>query len=498
MGGLVQIVVVCAPWLNFYAPGPSPGVWPWLVSALCAVLVWLARTRLSVQVVAVSWLAAALLSAVIGLCQYVGVAHHFSFMNVTEMGQAFANLRQRNQFATLTSIGLLALLWLLAQPSDGRAGKMGGQGVAWFLACTLMVALALGNAASGSRTGLLQWLVVAGLVIMWRPTGMGGLRGWAVMALAMYLVAVLVLPVLLQALTGRAYGGLVQRLAEGTGCESRLVLWSNVLHLIEQKPWLGWGWGELDYAHFVTLYPGERFCEILDNAHNLPLHLAVELGVPLAVALCGAGLWLVWRACPWRETDHTRQLAWGVLAVVVLHSMVEYPLWYGPFQMAFGLCVWLLMAGGRAPTLVPQPGRSGAVFRPMLVTAILVLPIGYAAWDYHRISQIYLAPQARDAAYQDNTLDKLQGSWLFSDQVNFAELTTTPVGPDNAARINALAHQVLHYSPEARVVVVVIESAAMLGRTDEVRFFTQRLKVAYPQAHARWSRGVPSDADETD
>ena len=60
--------------------------------------------------------------------------------------------------------------------------------------------------------------------------------------------------------------------------------------LIAQKPWLGWGWGELDYAHFITLYPGARFCDILDNAHNLPLHLAVELGVPLAVVLCGGGL----------------------------------------------------------------------------------------------------------------------------------------------------------------------------------------------------------------
>ena len=46
------------------------------------------------------------------------------------------------------------------------------------------------------------------------------------------------------------------------------------------SPWLGWGWGELDYAHYATLYDGPRFCDILDNAHNLPLHLAVELGIP--------------------------------------------------------------------------------------------------------------------------------------------------------------------------------------------------------------------------
>ena len=68
----------------------------------------------------------------------------------------------------------------------------------------------------------------------------------------------------------------------------------------------------------------------------------MELGLPLALAVCGGGLWLVWRAKPWREADATRQLAWSVLAVILLHSLLEYPLWYGPFQMAFGLSLWLL------------------------------------------------------------------------------------------------------------------------------------------------------------
>ncbi len=71
-----------------------------------------------------------------------------------------------------------------------------------------------------------------------------------------------------------------------------------MLHLIAQKPWLGWGWGELDYAHYMTLFPGVRFCVLLDNAHNLPLHLAVELGVPVAALLCFAVLAWVWKARP--------------------------------------------------------------------------------------------------------------------------------------------------------------------------------------------------------
>ena len=58
--------------------------------------------------------------------------------------------------------------------------------------------------------------------------------------------------------------------------------------------------------------------------------------------VCGGFAWWVLRQMPWREVDPTRQLAWAVLAVILLHSLLEYPLWYGPFQMAFGLCLLML------------------------------------------------------------------------------------------------------------------------------------------------------------
>ncbi|MCX7239458.1 MAG: Wzy polymerase domain-containing protein [Burkholderiales bacterium] len=542
----VSILLLCLPWLNPLTNGPSYSVVQWLGVGLGACLCWviwsLDRTSPDerTRAIAAAWLAAATASAVIGLLQYLGLAEQFGgLINATALGEAYANLRQRNQFATLTSIGLLALLWQVQQwqgrpasSAQATAGAMWAVGVAALL-------LAVGNAASGSRTGLLQWLLVVALTALWSARGQRQAVAVGVGALLAYLLAALALPLILQAATGAHSGGLLARFQEEADCGSRRILWSNVLHLIAQKPWAGWGWGNLDYAHFVTLYPGDRFCEIVDNAHNLPLHLAVELGVPLALALCAAGAWLVWRARPWREFDPTRQIAWGVLAMLLLHSMVEYPLWYGPFQLAAALSVWLLwrtladhkpqsrhceersdaaVHAARSHGLLHFVRNDGKLARddgklarddegvrprndprrvvfPVVAATALIALLSYVTWDYWRVSQLYLAPQARASVYRDNTLDKVRGSWFFQDQVRFAELTTTALTRANAEHIFTLAQQMLYFSPEPRVIEKLIESAVMLGRDDEALFYLQRYKAAFPQAHARWAN--PSGGDKT-
>lgn len=490
--GLLAALLIL-PWLSPYTAGPTPNVWPWLFSAACAVFLWLFKRGLDARLIASGWVLAACLSALIGLVQYFGLAPDFSpWVSQTQVGTAFGNLRQRNQLATLMSIGLVALIALLALPQGRAAGDDEGRRTVPWWAFAGALLLAMGNAVSGSRTGLLQWLLIPALTAWWvLPAGRRRLLVFALQALLAYGVAVAALPWLLELLTGVHIGGLFGRLAEAPTCTSRKILWSNVLTLIAQKPWLGWGWGELEYAHFITLYPGPRFCEILDNAHNLPLHLAVELGLPAAVAICGALGWLAWRARPWAEADPARRMAWGVLAVILLHSLLEYPLWYGPFQMATGLSVLLLWAG-RAPggALLPK-NESNTPFvqiaRSLLAMFMMVL-LAAAAVSYYRVSQIYLPPAERGAAYQDDTLAKIRDSALFPRQAEFAELSVTALTPETAATLNTLALDLLHYSPEPRVIEKLIESAVMLGRNDEALHYLARYRAAFPLEHARWAK----------
>lgn len=516
---------IAAPWLVPFAPGPSANAVPWLagagftlglfllaaparparswLAAAAAVLLFalsrptldgaallaavalvlgaatLGRGRLAADgpgmdgLVASGWLAAAAASAAIALLQYFHLAGPLQpWVYPAAAGDAMANLRQPNLLASLLAIGLASSLWWA-----GRGARL-----AWLVPAVVLLSLA--NAATTSRTGLLHWLLLAVLAAAWRGEARRSRLVLSAIALATYGLGVFLLPPLLAAWTGAPGESLVARVAGDLGCSSRRVLWSNVLQLVAQRPWLGWGWGELDYAHYMHLYPGQRFCAILDNAHNLPLHVAVELGVPAALLLCVVVAGAVWRGRPWAEADPGRRLAWSVLAVLALHSLLEYPLWYAPFQVALGLSIGLLAAPRRSRQAPPSPGIAAG---PAAVVASLALVLlAYAAWDYLRVSQIFLPPQQRQAAWRDHALEHARRSWLFAGQARFAEVTLTPLTPGNAAWTQRSAQDMLHYSPEPRVIEKVLESATMLERYDEAVLHLARYRAAFPREYARW------------
>jgi O-antigen ligase len=518
---LLCSVLLAAPWLNPFATGPSTWVGPWLISAICAstafglgqpaapragvtialgglaawaisrsgwspetlamaaacALVWLMaalargeQTSDFVRVIAAAWALAAVASTAFALLQYFGVADRLEpWVDVSAAGEAFANLRQRNQFASLTAIGMAASLWLSS--TRGRRWP-------WFVA---MAWLAVGNAATTSRTGLVELVLLGAATWCWAGLRSARMRLWIV-GLVAYVAAAVALPMLAEA-AGVTQNPLWQRVTGSSACGSRLVLWSNVLHLIAQRPWLGWGWGDLDYAHYMTLYPGARFCDILDNAHNLPLHLAVELGLPAALALAGFIAWSCWCAQPWKERDDVRQMAWAVLMVLAVHSMLEYPLWYGPFQIALGLSLGLLQwpYGPRSAPVLAWPSAA-----PVALAFLALGGTLYATWDYHRASQIYLPEEERSPGWRHDPLARLGDSWLFRSQVQFAELTLTPLTRANAEWTYRRAQRLLHYSPEPRVVEKLIESEVLLGRDRDLPVQLARYRAAFRDAYDAW------------
>ena len=133
------LLLLTLPWLNPLASGPSPPVVPWLVTVAAAGgLMWLAALRrvwarkfaesLSLQrwaeVLAWALVVAGLASSAMGLLQYFGAAAALEpWIRAGTYGEAFANLRQRNQFASLTNMALVALVWLAVHRRTALANE---------------------------------------------------------------------------------------------------------------------------------------------------------------------------------------------------------------------------------------------------------------------------------------------------------------------------------------------------------------------------------------
>jgi O-antigen ligase len=470
------VALLALPWLWPFTPGPSPNVVPLLVAWGCGLVALLAVVTASQPNVLLegaarrAWLVASLASAGIGLLQWFDVAPHTVLVSTAQVGEAYGNLRQKNQFASLTAIGLAVLLF--------RPGP-----VLRPAAVAAVLLLAVGNALSASRTGLVEWLALTALAAGW-PGPRKQRLGLCVVGFAGYGLAGALLPQVLAWWRGAEAVNVFLRVSTELGCSSRKVLWANVVDLIAQKPWTGWGLGELDYAHYATLYEGSRFCSILDNAHNLPLHLAVEFGVPVAALAVALVCTAVLRGKPWQEAVPVRQLAWAVLTIVGLHSLLEYPLWYGPFQWAVLLALALLVR------LRPvSPDRRAAA---IALVAMCVLALGLVAREYDTVSQAYLAPAERRPAMREDPVRAAGTPLLFRSQLEFAELSITPVTGRSARHVHDLALRMLHYSPEPGVIEKLAESALLLGRSDEVAWLVPRYQAAFPDAYAKWHLREPA------
>ncbi len=425
-----------------------------LASALLLVLMAAAMTAGTLESpvfagsVALSWVSAASVSTAIALIQYFGLAENFApWVSGSVAGEAFANLRQRNQFASLTVIGMASLFWL-APRYLGR-----------WPALAVMAWLAVGNAATTSRTGLGQIIALGLLACLWPGPRRARMALWAGGLLA-YSLAAIALPWLLEMFSGVAGGRLWDRVAAVDACSSRIVLWSNVLHLIAQKPWLGWGWGELDYAHYMTLYDGARFCDILDNAHSLPLHLAVELGLPAALLVCGGLAVGYCGATPWREADPARQMAWAALAVIVPAQPGRISSLVRPVPDCIRLVPGPVVAGGRRSASIDEatPGWQSPRWRRLSWPPVSTPP-GTTAVSARSTCR----PKPAAQEYRDDPLREIRRSWLFRGQARFAELTITPLTRDNAQWTFDTAAQLLHFSPEPRVIEKLIESGGAAG-----------------------------------
>jgi len=267
-------------------------------------------------------------------------------------------LSQPNLCASLMVSAMVCLVFL--KPEEG---EQSARPTVWRLIAMGFMMLAV--YATSSRTGYLEVFLVSAMLALVRQR----LKiSWVWVALVVWQLLAIGLGEVLASL-GLMSGQLLEdsRKAVEASSNHRLRILNDVWLVIQQHPWMGVGWRQLQVTQVLT--PGVN--EPVDHAHNIVAQIQVELGVLGTLSLLAfAGFWL-FKKKPWREANGAELAMVCVVIILGLHSLLEYPLWHAMFLFLFGFAFSLL------------PEETYPVRLPLwLVKGLGLVLVFCAAWFY--------------------------------------------------------------------------------------------------------------------
>lgn len=344
--GLILLQIVLGR-LAFYQHGLLATLYLLWAAALMT-LGALLRRELGLERVAVvlAWFlfAGLIACSLIGLAQYLrSYAFLGHYITVASKTRVWGNLAQPNHLANYMTLGLASLAYLYA---TGRLRLVYAVSAGTFALYILSL--------TGARAPWLYLvafsLLAAGFYAGERSTVNRRLLLVSLLALAgLYLVPVGVSS-LQPAAAPEPFAG-VQRLTDASQYEQRPLIFRSAWQMFLNAPVLGVGFHQFGIRHFLLNpeFPVPRLPGFTDNAHNLFLQVLAEFGLlGLLALLLTVAPWLLGLL----RQPRTPAFWWvlALAAVLSIHSLVEYPLWYAFF---LGMAAVVLGLGERRTIELP-------------------------------------------------------------------------------------------------------------------------------------------------
>lgn len=359
-----------------------PGLYLGWAVMLAAVTVWLRMnlgTEKIIDVLAWFIVVGGLLQAMTGIIQYLNIYGWLDSWVFHKVGDSvIGNAAQSNHLATHVALSAFALTYLFAK-----------RRVSSVFAFALSVVLATALTLSTSRTVFLYLaaaLILSGYAL-WKLRGPVYFRCALMSGLLLMLVAAgqYLLPLIDEPLraTLRELGFELSELklltamtkSSASGIQDRLTEWHKAWLMFLQSPILGVGMGHYGW-HSFEMHGQPDFDDartaLFGHPHNLFMEILAELGLAgillLALLLFG---WLRQFLRNWGTPEHW--LIAVVLLTLIIHSGLEYPLWFSYF---LGIAaIFLALGENRVATVrfAPHLGRAGVTISLFLAFAILIL-----------------------------------------------------------------------------------------------------------------------------
>lgn len=302
------------------------------------------------------------LAMLLGISQLAGgMDSNLRFYEITNYANAVGFFANSNHHASLMAMALPLVLvgtaaWVHHRGTTDAGANPHAALLWWLLGGGVVVALMLGIALARSRAGM--GLGVLGLLLC-VPAVLALRRDRGTVRVLLVGAAVAAALIVQFALFG-----IVQRIEQGVGDDPRREYAALTVELAAEYAPLGSGLGSFRRAFegFDREAPVDGV--YVNHAHNDPAELWLEAGwlmplvlLPLLAAFAFAG-WKAWRGVPGLSPAMLglRRAAWIALLLVLLHSLVDYPLRTTAHLAVFGLLAAFLVSGPRRhlPTTAPD------------------------------------------------------------------------------------------------------------------------------------------------
>lgn len=343
----LEFLGIAQPWMPLSLAPPQTVHSALALIPPAAMIAMIARfERSAARDAIVAFLALTFISMLLGVAQFSGSgAYVYAYSNTGSATGFFANA---NHFATLMCMSMPLAAGLVARwrsAVEGQAAASRTFALAVLLAVILLALL--GIAMTKSVAGLLLAVVAlagsAAIVLSGLPrTVRFGFLGGATLVIAVAGAVVFT--------TTRADFGI----DVGVGQDlSRPTMWSVTLQAIRAFSPAGSGFGTFQHVYHLFEDPAAIGPLFANHAHNDLLEFILEGGVAGGVLLLVFLLWFVRRVLQvWvfdRRRDPLAQGAAIAAVIVLLHSLVDYPLRTEAIATLFAVCLAALARGNACP-----------------------------------------------------------------------------------------------------------------------------------------------------
>lgn len=469
-GGLLGLLLFRCLMQPLFGASAYAGFWlgPFavLATAFLVCCSWGQRVDDWLRVVAVAVLLASCVNAVVGFLQFWRIAVILDFLGpyVAYWDRADAvahgNVAQRNILASLCLLGMAASLYIFPK----RSARV----------IVLEAFLAYLVALSASRTPLAIVLAVVLMVLFrerhWRALGTPLVRWFVVPVLIAQLLAPVANVFVLGMLDLTPVASGVDRIStQGLGI--RTVYYRLAAEIGMQKWLWGLGWKSVPVAMVEQGYRRQLWGsdELPTNAHNLLLQLWVENGLLLALLASCYPIWLILRSGLGGPKENFARLS---LAVLIVHSWLEYPLWQPALLFLFvaSMCVLESRQG-----LICKTGAASRVL-VRLVAALLALGAAVTVVQFVLLAERWQALSSGQAQVAAAELVQLRANPVIEPYADWLALNMNMDAPgQRVVRLERL----VSWLPDAMMLGLLAEAYRVAGRVEAARAVDDRRRVVF-------------------